>query len=134
VQWSRELARLVHGAWQPRRGYPTLRAAWWAVLALRRLRGEISERGLDAQVMDPPKLSSHGLRGVEWVIRRKHATCLERSLLLQRWLSAHGAPHEVLIGVAGGTNQIAAHAWIDGYDSVAQGDGFRILTRVAIRA
>ena len=100
------------------------------MLALRRLRREISELGLEAQVTAPPELASEGLRGVEAALRRLHATCLERSLILQRWLIAHGASHEVLIGVNGGADRIEAHAWLDRYDSAAQGDGFRILARV----
>jgi hypothetical protein len=124
---------VVRLAWQPRAGFPTLRAAWWAVLALRKLRGEISELGLEAQIAGPPELASEGLRGVEAVLRRRHATCLERSLILQRWLIAHGAFHEVLIGVSRGGDQIEAHAWLDRYDAEAQGEGFRVLTRVAAR-
>jgi hypothetical protein len=110
-----------------------LRAAWWAVFALRKLRGEISERGLEAQVTGPPELAPEGLRGVEAALRRRHATCLERSLILQRWLMAHGATHEVLIGVSGGADRIEAHAWIDGYDPEAQEEGFRVLTHVTAR-
>jgi hypothetical protein len=110
-----------------------LRAAWWAVFALRRLRGEISRRGLEAQVTGPPELAPEGLRGVEAALRRQHATCLERSLILQRWLIAHGASHEVLIGVSGDADRIEAHAWLDRYDPAAQGEGLRVLTRVAAR-
>ena len=133
VRPGRELTRLVRLAWQPRAGFPTLRAARWAIFALRRLRGEISERGLEAQVTAPPDLAPEGLRGVEAALRRQHATCLERSLILQRWLIAHGAAHEVLIGVTGGGDRIEAHAWLDRYDPAEQGEGFRVLTRVAAR-
>jgi len=133
VRLGRELLRLGRVAWEPRAGFPTLRAAWWAVLALRRLRGEISDLGLEAQVKGPPELAPEGLRGVEAALRRRHATCLERSLILQRWLIAHGASHEVLIGVNGGAERIEAHAWLNRYDAEAQGEGFRILTRIAAR-
>jgi len=110
-----------------------LRAAWWAVFALRKLRGDISEQGLETQVTRPPELAFDGLRGVEAVLRRRHATCLERSLIIQRWLIAHGSSHEVLIGVNGGADRIEAHAWIDRYDPAPQGEGFLVLTRVAAR-
>jgi hypothetical protein len=110
-----------------------LRAAWWAILALRRLRGEIPDMGLEVQVTAPPELAPEGLRGVEAVLRPLHATCLERSLILQRWLIAHGASHEVLIGVSGAADRVEAHAWLDCYDPPAQGEGFRVLTRVAAR-
>src|ERR1017187_629909 len=128
IRQIRELARLVRLAWQPRAGFPTLRAAWWAVFALRKLRGEISEQGLETQVTGPPQLAPEGLRGVEAALRRRRATCLERSLIVQRWLIAHDAPHEVLIGVSGGADRIEAHAWIDGYDPEAQAEDFRVLT------
>jgi hypothetical protein len=130
----RELPRLARLAWQPGTGFPALRAAWWAVFALRRLRGEISELGLEAQVPPPPELAPEGLRGVEAALRRRRATCLERSLILQRWLLAHGDPHEILIGVNGGADRIEAHAWIDGYDPEAHEQGFRVLTHVRARA
>jgi len=128
-----ELLRLVRVAWEPHAGFPTLRAAWWAVLTLRRLRSEISELGLEAHITAPPELASDGLRGVEGALRRRHATCLERSLILQRWLIAHGASHEVLIGVNGGADWVEAHAWLDRYDPATQGEGFRVLTRVLAR-
>jgi hypothetical protein len=129
----RELTRLVRLSWQPRTGFPNLRAAWWAVCALRRLRREISELGLNVQVTRPPELAPEGLRGVEAALRRRHATCLERSLIMQRWLIAHGASHEVLIGVNGGAERIEAHAWLNRYDAEGQGEGFRVLARVAAR-
>jgi hypothetical protein len=130
----RELPRLARLAWEPRTRFPTLRAASWALFALRRLRGEISEQGLEAQVPPPPELASEGVRGVEAALRRRRATCLERSLILQRWLIAHGAPHEVLIGVSGGADRVEAHAWIDGYDPEADEQDFRVLTHVPARA
>lgn len=130
---ARERARQVRVVWEPHAGFPTLRAAWWARLALRKLRGEMSEQGLEAQVAKPPDLAPEGVRGVEAALRRQHATCLERSLILQRWLIAHGASHEILIGVCRGMDQIEAHAWLDRYDVGAQGEGFRVLTRVAAR-
>jgi hypothetical protein len=123
----------VRLAWQPQARFPALRAAWWAVVALRKLRREISERGLEAQIARPPTLAPEGVVGVEAALRRRHATCLERSLIMQRWLLAHGVSHEVLIGVVGGSDRIEAHAWLDRYDSAAQGDGFQLLTRVAAK-
>jgi len=133
MRLSRELARLVCLGWQPRTGFPMLRAAWWGAFALRRLRGEIREQGLEVRVIDPPDLAPEGLHGVEAVLRLRRATCLERSLVVQRWLMAHGASHEVLIGVDGGAERVEAHAWLDRYDSAAQGEGLCVLARVAAR-
>ena len=41
-------------------------------------------------------------------------TCLERCLVLQRWLDACGRPIDVVIGVSGGSASFAAHAWLEG--------------------
>jgi Transglutaminase-like superfamily len=112
-------------------GLPTLRGAVWALRALRRLRREIGNDGLEAYVVPPPKLRSGGVRGVEAALRRRRATCLERSLIVQRWLVAHGEWHDVLVGVSGGSESMEAHAWVESYDAQDQGEGFRVLTRVA---
>jgi len=132
LRLSRVLARLVYLARHPHTGLATLRAGWWAVSVLRKLRGEIAERGLEAQVEEPPRVSPDGLLGVEAALRYRHATCLERSLIVQRWLVSHGISHEVLIGVSGGASGVEAHAWLEHYDA-AQDDDFRVLTRVPAR-
>jgi hypothetical protein len=114
-------------------GLPTVRGAGWAMLALHRLRREIPSEGLDVHVLAPRAASPRGVRGVEASLRLRRATCLERSLIVQRWLMAYGSLHDVLVGVNGGTGSMEAHAWIDRYDSEDEGDGegFRVLTRVA---
>ncbi len=114
-------------------GLPTVRGAGWAMLALRRLRREIPSEGLDVHVLAPRAASPRGVRGVEVALRLRRATCLERSLIVQRWLMAYGSSHDVLVGVNGGAGSMEAHAWIDRYDSEDEGDGegFRVLTRVA---
>jgi Transglutaminase-like superfamily len=117
-----------------RRLAPTLRAAMWAVAALRRLRGELASDGLETHVLAPPPLRGASARGIELALRAGRATCLERSLIVQRWLLAQGRSHEVVVGVSGGAEAIEAHAWIDRYDAAAQGAGFRELARVGPRA
>jgi hypothetical protein len=47
---------------------------------------------------------------------RTSPTCLERALVLQRWLAAHGSPYDVVIGVTAPADGFAAHAWLDGED------------------
>jgi hypothetical protein len=116
-------------------GLPTIRGAGWAVLALHRLRREIPSEGLDVRVRAPRTASPRGVRGVEAALRLRRATCLERSLIVQRWLMTSGSPHDVLVGVNGDAQSMEAHAWIDRYDSEdeGEGEGFRVLTRVAPR-
>ena len=102
---------------------PTLRAAAWAALALRRTRRELARNGLDAaRVSPPPSLPAHARRGVLAVIRRRPSTCLERALVLQRWEAAHGGPSDVVIGVPGPSGDFVAHAWLESMpDGLAAG-------------
>jgi hypothetical protein len=117
----------------PAAGVATLRAAGWALRALHRLRREVVSDGLEVQVVSPPSSSAASVRGVELALRLGRATCLERSLVVQRWLLSQGRAHDVLVGVAGGVDALDAHAWVDRYDAAAQGAGYDVLTRVGPR-
>ena len=93
---------------------PSLRAAIWALRALRATRRDLARRGLEgARVAPPPALPAHARRGVLAVIRRRPNTCLERALVLQRWEAAHGALSDVVIGVPGRSGDFVAHAWLE---------------------
>jgi hypothetical protein len=78
--------------------------------------------GVSACVPDPPKLPRSAGIGVEAVLSRTVPTCLERALVAQRWLAAHGEPRDVVIGVMTGRigdvadahGGVVAHAWLDG--------------------
>ena len=92
-----------------------LRAAWWARGALSHARRALARGELDEIVLaPPPRLPSAAERGVQAVLRRRSATCLERSLVLQRWHAAHGQRRDVVIGVNGAPADFSAHAWLDG--------------------
>ena len=99
--------------WSPAVSVSTIRAAWWARLALRRARGELAAGGLAARVKPPPRLPLGSTRGVQFVLHRCPATCLERALVLQAWLAAHGEDREVVIGVDRVDGAFTAHAWLD---------------------
>jgi Transglutaminase-like superfamily len=93
---------------------PTLRAAAWAVRALRSARRDLQRHGLEGtRVAPPPRLPAGARRGVFAVIRRKPHSCLERALVLQRWEAAQGAPSDVVIGVPGPGGDFVAHAWLE---------------------
>jgi Transglutaminase-like superfamily len=113
----------------PARLHPvTLRAAWWTARSLRRARRELRRRRFtDVRVADPPPLPAAAARGVNAVLRRASPTCLERALVLQRWLAAHGAVRDVVIGVKAPSDGFAAHAWLDGEE---HGREYTELTRL----
>ena len=108
----------------------TLRAAWWAQRALRRARRQLGRRrAIDRIALPaPPALSEHAVRGVLALLRRRRHSCLERALVLQRWLAAHGQPRDVVIGVTSAGERFGAHAWLEGED--ASGEPFHELRRL----
>ncbi|MBV9801670.1 MAG: lasso peptide biosynthesis protein [Solirubrobacterales bacterium] len=108
----------------------SLRAAWWAnraLIAARRAlaRGEV--RGIELPV--PPRLADSAIRGVDALLRRRQPSCLERALVRQRWLAAHGEPHAIAIGVTSPSQGFAAHAWLVG-EHDPQSAIFHELTRL----
>lgn len=106
------------------RGAPVhnIRAAWWAVRAVREARTRLTRGGYEGFALSaPPKLSRSAGRGVELVLRRLEPTCLEGALVRQSWLAAHGDQPGVVVGVAGSSKDFRAHAWIEG-DVDAAGD------------
>jgi hypothetical protein len=109
----------------------TLRAAWWAARRLRSLRRDLRANGLDVTVPPPPPgLPQHAIRGVTGFSAVAHATCLERSFLLQRWLAEHDRSHSIAVGVAGpSASEFRAHAWVVGYDP--DPDAYTVLTSVS---
>jgi hypothetical protein len=109
---------------------PTLRAAAWAVRALRSTRRDLRRHGLDgARVAPPPRLPAGARRGVFAVIRRKPNSCLERALVLQRWEAAHGAPSDVVIGIPGRGGDFVAHAWLESMPD-GQAAGYHEIHRI----
>ena len=107
-----------------------LRGASWARAALRETRAQLRERPLDAvAVRQPPPLPVQAAGGVRLALRAGRASCLERSLVLQRWLAAHGDRRDVVIGVCA-PGEFRAHAWLEG-EPAPYDQGFRELSRMA---
>jgi hypothetical protein len=95
-------------------GIATLRAAWWTDRALKHARAELRDGGLRSVTLPaPPRLPEDADRGMHAILRRREHSCLEGSLVIQRWLAAHGDPRDVVIGTTG-VEGFAAHAWIEG--------------------
>jgi hypothetical protein len=106
--------------------FGTLRAAWWAERSLRLARRRLRREPLAlVSVAPPPALPGSALRGVEAVLLRRDPSCLERSLILQRWHAAHGVAHDIVIGVTAPA-QFSAHAWLDGEPDAEAGPFFEI--------
>jgi Transglutaminase-like superfamily len=97
----------------PRWSVATLRSAVWTYFSLRVTARRLRRDGAEATVGLPPRVGAGGRRGVEAVLRRVSPTCLERSMVLQKWLLANGVPCEVVIGVKRGNGGVEAHAWLD---------------------
>jgi Transglutaminase-like superfamily len=109
---------------------PTVRAALWALLALRRTRRALKQdRVTDIEVRRPPALPASAGRGVRAILRRSDPTCLERALVLQAWGLAQGEFRDVVIGVDAADGAFAAHAWLEGEPDGDRGP-FRELMRV----
>lgn len=101
----------------------------WVDQSLRQLRPGLRSEGLTAYrvLTDPPN-------PVPWLtpllkvrLVMLGATCLERSLILQRWMLSIGRSHDVLIGAKSPQETTVAHAWLDHEDS----GGHVVLTRVS---
>ena len=84
------------------------------------------------QLPAPPHVDIAAGRGVQAALRRAPNTCLERALVRQRWLAAHGYPREIIVGVAAPSEGFMAHAWLDGEDDPVAAS-FHELTRLAPR-
>lgn len=105
----------------------TLRAAWWTFASLRSTRKALRSRPIgDIVVGRPPRLPAHASRGVHAVLKRVPNTCLERALVLQRWLAEQGVERDVVVGVTG-RQDFRAHAWLEGETVDPQ---FQELTRL----
>ena len=105
-----------------------LSAAWWADRSLREVRRTLPEDGLRTRVAPPKDLPPGALAAVEAVLDRRGATCLQRCLVVQAWLTAHGEHHEIVVA-ASVADGFAAHAWLDGHDE-DESATYRELTRV----
>lgn len=91
--------------------------------SVRRARRQLQRSGWEGLELPAlPELPSSAGRGVDVVLRRLPATCLERAIVLQRWRAAHGDPRDVIVGVRGSKVDFSAHAWLDD-EPVGSADG-----------
>jgi hypothetical protein len=121
--WCRRVAQGGLGALR-RAGAPAWRRFRPAVFAwldkgLVDVRVGLRTEGIDVRgrLPDPPYAAPWLTGLISARLAMQHATCLERSLIMQRWLLATGRPHDVLIGVKSPRETTIAHAWLDHEDS-----------------
>ncbi|MFB9378510.1 hypothetical protein ACFFKU_07310 [Kineococcus gynurae] len=131
TRWTRWARR-----WVARRAHLTPSApvaAWWADRALRTVRRELPTGGTAVRApAPPPGLPESALVTVEAVLRRRRATCLQRCLVVQAWLGAHGRDHDVVVAVHA-RDGFGAHAWLADHDE-DQSSSWQELTRLPARA
>jgi Transglutaminase-like superfamily len=94
----------------------------WLDRGLADVRKSLQADGIDqarSRLTDPP----YAMRWLTFLVAARlsmqRATCLERSLIMQRWLMATGQPHDLLIGVRSPRETTIAHAWLDHEDSMS---------------
>jgi hypothetical protein len=87
--------------------------AAWAWHAASRARRQLRRGGLRAvSLPKPPRLGAW--RGVRVVLNRRKLTCVERSAVRQRWLTARGSPRDLIVGVDKQDDDFVMHAWLEG--------------------
>ena len=110
--------------------FASLRAALWAHRALRTARSALASGEIrEIELPPPPTLPASAIRGVEGLLRRREPTCIERALVRQSWLAAHGDRRAIAIGVTAPSSGFIAHAWLVGEDD-PQAPAFHELTRL----
>lgn len=106
-------------------------AVVWAERSLRRVRVDVAAIGTRARVASPPdRVKVDALRLVRRYLKWRGANCIERSLIAQSWLCAHGRSLPIVVGVGNKEGGFMAHAWIPGYDHPGEGRGYREITRL----
>lgn len=105
-------------------------AVVWTELSLRGLQRDLADRRIATTVPPPYLVSPLATVAARAWLRVRRATCLQRSLIMQRWLFAAGESRDVLVGVASSSpvatgSPISAHAWLDheaapGYKVIAR--------------
>ena len=95
------------------RGASRNRRAGWASEAVDSVRQQLGQGGLDTvELAAPARTTTSGQ--VARALARRRATCLEGSLVRQRFLAARGRPRSLVIGVSPPDETFHAHAWLDG--------------------
>jgi hypothetical protein len=68
---------------------------------------------------------------VDRVLTATRATCLVRSVVVQRFLADNGEPVELLIGASSPKAGFRAHAWLARAAEADAGHGFTVMMRLS---
>jgi hypothetical protein len=91
-----------------------LRAARWALAAVRTARRQLANGGVDALVLPRvPSVPHEAKGGVELVMRTVGRNCLVRAAVRQAWYAAHGRAYDLIIGITPPAKGFKAHAWLE---------------------
>jgi hypothetical protein len=119
-------------AWSHRISPSMVRTVVWTLRARRRARQAVSGDGIRGPIELPDAANEplHATSAVVATLARTRATCLVRSLVLQRWFADHGEPVDLIIGVTPPSAGFRAHAWLDRPGEVGM-DGYTELHRLS---
>ena len=115
---------------------PRALAGWqWARRSVASIRSDVRRDGLEVAVPPPPTTAPGSLRGARVALRVQRASCLERSLVIQRWWASNDVALDVIVGVRHPTRHdgAPAHAWVEHFDADCS-DRFAEIRRVAAPA
>ncbi len=108
-------------------------ACSWAHMVLPLVRTRLADHPITegVQIVAPPTVRGQARAAVAAALEARHATCIERSLILQRFDAASGRQRALIIGVTSPAAGFEAHAWLEG--DAHPDRGLREVIRVAAR-
>jgi hypothetical protein len=106
----------------------SIRAAWWTLEAVRLVRRQLAQGGIEAIDLTPPAISREGNPGVRAALKLTTRNCLVRAAVRQAWCVAQGRRYDLIIGVQSPRRGFKAHAWLSA-DRVPDQDRFIELAR-----
>lgn len=93
----------------------SLRSAVWALRSLNRSRRQLRTGGVAAvDLTSPASVRALDRRVLLAVLRVHRASCLERSVVLQRFDSSAGRRRVLIVAVTKPGADFRAHAWLEG--------------------
>lgn len=110
--------------------WTTARLVVWTAVAYVAVDWQLRRRRRSFRMPPVPKTGSSTSSTVERTLRRLGATCLRRSLVVQRFHQINGENADLLIGVSKPSSGFRSHAWLDLPADVMQGRGFTVVLRV----